>query len=233
MIEDDDDYVLNVLDRFEWQGFSFSIAETGAEGVALVRSCLPDLVILDIMLETATEGLSVLRQLRADSRTAAIPVVIHSIRADDLEIRLRGLDMGAWYCLYKHKSLSELEAVVRRALEISANGNGYAELRATRHIPVDLDTKCSVVYLNGAPTSIKLSRQQHLLLALFARRAGEVVTRDDIAREVYNAATDNATIDRLVSRLREKLGDTAEKQLYIESAHGRGYRLRRDGAVDL
>lgn len=221
MVEDDDDYVQSVVDRLEWQGFSFVIACTGDEGMRAVREHLPDLVILDLQLTKKLEGLSVLQALRADPATAAIPVIIHSVWANEKELRTRGIDQGAWYCLDKNDSLRELEACVHRALAIS--GSGAAGAR--RLVPVDYDDKTGTVWLHGAATPIKLSRQQALLLALLVRRAGRICSRDAIAREVYRtSAITNEPIDRLVSRLREKLGD-AEAAQAIEAVRGIGYKL--------
>lgn len=224
MIEDDDDYVQLVIDRLEWQGFSFVTACNAPEGIAAIRAHRPELVILDLQLTQKLEGLRVLRALREEPTTARVPVIIHSILADEREIRTSGIKLGAWYCLDKNDSISELEAYVHRALAIRADGEG----RNGRPVllPLDYDEKRGLVWIDGAPTEIKLSRQQALLLALLVRRAGQICSRDDIAREVYQTPdiADEA-IDRLVSRLRAKLDDQNTPARLIQAVRGVGYKL--------
>lgn len=224
MIEDDDDYVQLVVDRLEWQGFSFVTACTATEGIAAIRTHQPDLVILDLQLTQKLEGLRVLRALREDPATARVPVIIHSVWADERDIRTSGINLGAWYCLDKHDSLSELEAYVHRALAIRSDGmtgEGRPPL-----LPLDYNEKRGLVWVDGAMTDIKLSRQQALLLAVLVRRAGQICSRDDIAREVYQThdIADEA-IDRLISRLRAKLGDRGTPARMIQSVRGIGYKL--------
>jgi DNA-binding response OmpR family regulator len=224
LIEDDEDYAQLVIDRLSWQGFRFSLADSGRQGISMARAQLPDLVILDLQLEQKYEGLRVLQQLQSDPATRQIPVIIHSIHVDERQLRTTGIAQGAWYCVDKNDSLSELAAAVNRVLTICAGVQPSPKRQ--RWLPLDYEPEIDMVFVDGVATEIKLSRNQSLLLALLVRSGGQICARDDIAREVYNSHDiSNEQIDRLVSRLRDKLRDNAASPRFIEAVYGRGYRL--------
>jgi DNA-binding response OmpR family regulator len=227
IIEDDEDYAQSIVDCLEWQGFTFVIATAGTDGLTAVKARSPDLVILDLRLSTKLEGLSVLRQLRADPATADIPVIIHSVRADEKELRTSGIKLGAWYCLDKHDRLAELEAIVHRALDIRYRG--HIPAKRQRLVPVDYDKQAGTVWINGQAADIRLSHHQAKLLAFLVKRAGQICSRDEIAEEVYETPNvTNQQIDRLVGRLRVKLRDDTDYPRYIEAIYGVGYKLHVD-----
>ncbi len=224
IIEDDRDYTQLIVDQLEWQGFRFAIATNGAEGVRLVRAQMPDLVILDLWLTTKHEGLQVLDQLQADPLTCAIPVIIHSIRASEKLLRTNGLRLGAWYCLDKNDSLGELDAIVQRILYIQSSGHSRVAQR--RRIPLDYDQRAGTVWIDGQVTAIRLSRYQGTLLATLVEHAGQICSRDMLGLRLYGSdAFSNEQIDRMVSRLRSKLGDDPDQPRFIMTVWGQGYKM--------
>jgi DNA-binding response OmpR family regulator len=231
VIEDDEDYTQHIIDRLEWQGYRFIQAATGAAGLEVARNHRPDLIILDVRLASEREGFQVLRDLQADLLTHDIPVIVNTIKGKDVDLRTNGINLGAWYCLNKHEGLAELEAIVRRAIRIRYPiGTPTAE---SRLCPVDYELKTGTIWIDGKPTSIKLSRDQGRLLALLVEHAGQICSRDLIAETVYEVGDiSNQQIDRLVARLREKLGDGVGEARYIESVRGVGYKLRIDDVDD-
>jgi two-component system phosphate regulon response regulator OmpR len=185
------------------------------------------LIVLDIMLETSEKGFDVLRRLQGDPATHDIPVIIYSVTAKEMENRLRGFALGALWCLDKSDGITELEAIVRRALEYRQSQR--RDEPPAHLLPLDFDSKTGTVWIDGRATDIKLPPLQADLLAYLVKRPGQICDRNEIASHVYEVkekdAVSNASIDRLVSRLRALLGDDPHTPRLIESVRGKGYRL--------
>ena len=197
-------------------GFVVDVARDGVDGLHLATTGSYDLVVLDVMLPTR-DGWSVLRELRQGG--TATPVLCLTAR-DSVEDRVRGLDLGADDYLVKPFAFAELLArarsVLRRGTARSPDILRVADLeihsarhRATRH-GVRLD----------------LTPKEFLLLALLARRTGEVVTRTLIAEEVWDMSfdCDSNVVDVHVRRLRAKVDDPFPQKL-IHTMRGVGYVL--------
>jgi DNA-binding response OmpR family regulator len=226
LIEDTKAHAQNIKDRLEWLGYAIEISYSGESGLKAARDQQPDLVILDIMLETDDKGFDVIRKLQADPKTQDIPIIVYSITAKEMENRLRGFALGALWYLDRNEGITELEAIVRRALAFQQRQR-KVETPAHR-IPLDFDSKTGTVWIDGRGTDIKLPPLQADLLALLVERCGQICERDEIANRVYQAKADgvsNASIDRLVSRLRAILSDDPRNPRLIESVRGKGYRL--------
>lgn len=228
LIEDEKGMAQNVTDRLGWLGCKIQVANTGDAGLAALRADRPDLIILDIQLRTEEEGFDVLRELRGDILNRTIPVIVYSITANQLENRLRGFGLGAMWCLAKGAGLTELEAVVRVALEF------IEEQRRTPFepggMPLYFDNDSGTIWIDGQERpDIKLnSNLQRKLLALLFERRGSICSRDDIATYVYGEDVEDISdeqIDRLVSRLRAKLGDDPQKPRFIKTERDMGYKL--------
>jgi two-component system phosphate regulon response regulator PhoB len=226
LIEDTKAHAQNIKDRLEWLGYAIAISYTGESGLSAAKEQQPDLVILDIMLETDDKGFDVIRKLQADPKTQDIPIIVYSITAKEMENRLRGFALGALWYLDRNEGITELEAIVRRALALQQRQR--RDQTPNHRIPLDFDNKTGTVWIDGRATDIKLPPLQADLLALLVERSGQICERDEIASRVYKANQDsvsNASIDRLVSRLRAILGDNPGNPRLIESVRGKGYRL--------
>jgi DNA-binding response OmpR family regulator len=112
--------------------------------------------------------------------------------------------------------------VVRIALRSNSQRTRRSRARLE---PLDFDSKAGVVWIDGKSTAIELTLLQAKLLAFLVDHSGEICSRDEIASSVYGAFTSNEAIDRLVSRLRDKLDDNPKKPRFIDSVRGVGYRL--------
>jgi OmpR family response regulator RpaB len=223
LIEDTKAHAQNITDRLSHLGYELTIVYTGPDGLAAARAVAPNLIILDIRLETDEEGFDVLRTLQADPSTCDIPVIIYSVTAKDMENRLRGLHLGALWCLDKNDGITELEATVRRALRLEAQ---RSQAPASPHrLPLDFDRRSGTIWIDGRKAEIKLTLLQARLLDCLAEHAGEICSRDDISQYVYKTEVSNEVIDRLVSRLREKLADSSKQPRFIENVRGVGYKL--------
>lgn len=226
LIEDNEKEAEAIADFLEPIGAVIQHTPTGDAGLAAAKADRPDAIILDIRLATEDEGFRVLRALRDDPATRSIPVVVFSVTGGEVDNRIRGLRLGAYYYLLKTKSLAELEATLRRALEISHDHP--AELPDPRQMSLYFDHDSGALWLDGQRTNVGLSDLQRKLLAFLFERRGLICSRDDIAARVYETETNNQMIDRLVSRLREKLGDDPTSPRFIETVRGVGYKLLVD-----
>jgi DNA-binding response OmpR family regulator len=200
-------------------GFAVDATGDGIEGKWYAESNDYDLIVLDIMLP-GCDGLEILRHLRAAGKTA--PVLLLTAR-DEVDDRVRGLDLGADDYLAKPFAINELLARVR-ALTRRRYGARNPLLRLD-----DLEIDTSTRQVRRAAQNIALTPREYALLELLALKSGQVVTRDEIWEHLY-AFADDATsnvVEATVARLRRKLGGDALRPL-LHTRRGFGYLLGSD-----
>lgn len=192
--------------------------DSGEEAARYIAANRFDAVLLDLMLPNVS-GLTVLKQVRqANCQT---PVIVLSAR-DTVPEMVRALDIGADDYLTKpfHLDilLARLRSVVRRGPVTSA-----AELVAGS---VSLNQKQWTAWLDGI--QLDLTRREYMLLETFVRRAGQVLTRDQLADAVWGvgAEVSNNNLDVHIHSLRSKLGPKGA--IYIQTLRGVGYVLQRE-----
>ena len=197
-------------------GYVADIAENGEDGLYLASNSEYDLLILDVMLPQR-DGWSVITELRRTGRQT--PVLFLTAR-DSVPDRVKGLDLGADDYLVKPFAFSELLARIRTILR---RGPGRRS-EALRFAELELDPLSHKATRAGK--RLELTPKEFLLLALFVRRAGEVLSRTLIAEQVWDMNFDSATnvVDVHVRRLRSKVDDPFEKKL-IHTIRGVGYVL--------
>jgi two-component system copper resistance phosphate regulon response regulator CusR len=221
LIEDEPNTVAYLLQGLSENGYIVD-AEVSAElGFRMAVRGVYDLVVLDINLPDRN-GWWVLKELRdADCQT---PVLCLTCRGD-VEDRVRGLDLGADDYLTKPFAFSELLARIRSVLRRGVERQ--PEVIRVADLEVHL-TRRQVVRA-GAPLR-ELRPKEFALLALLARRAGEVLSRTTIVEHVWNADFDFETnaVDVQIKRLREKVDDPFKRKL-IHTVRGVGYVLEDRG----
>ncbi len=197
-------------------GYVVDLAADGEDGLRLARSGSYELVILDVMLP-GRDGWSVLGELRREGLQT--PVLFLTAR-DSLPDRVKGLNLGADDYLVKPYAFSELLARVRSILRRGPVRREETLKRA------DLEIDFVRHRAARAGRKLDLTPKEFALLALLARRAGEVLTRTAIAEEVWDMNFDGGTnvVDVHVRRLRSKVDDPFEKKL-IHTVRGMGYVL--------
>ena len=200
-------------------GFVVDLARNGPDGLHLAQTGDHDLLILDVMLP-GLDGWALLQAVReAGSET---PVLFLTAR-DEVEDRVRGLELGADDYLVKPFAFSELLARVRTLLR-----RGRAkEPEILRVADLELDLRRRRALRGGA--RIDLTAKEFALLELFLRRQGEVLPRMLIASQVWDMNFDRDTnvIEVAVRRLRAKVDDPFERKL-IRTVRGMGYTLDAD-----
>lgn len=197
-------------------GFAVRLARNGRDGLAIASEEEIELVVLDVMLPRM-DGWQVLEALRADPGTEQIPVLFLTAR-DEVEDRVRGLELGADDYLVKPFAFVELVARIRTLLRRGP----VREEELIRIADLEIDVLRRRVR-RGAAT-IVLTAQEFALLHLLARRRGQVLSRALIASQVWdmNFDSDTNVIDAAVRRLRRKIDDPFALKL-IHTRRGMGY----------
>jgi two-component system copper resistance phosphate regulon response regulator CusR len=198
-------------------GFVVDLARDGTDGLHLALYGEYDLVILDVMLP-GLDGWQVLRALR--DRGLHMPVLFLTAR-DQVEDRVKGLELGADDYLVKPFSFAELLARVRTILR---RGKGVSEVTTLQVADLELDLLRRRV--SRAGRRIDLTAKEFGLLELLMRRQGEVLPRSMIASQVWdmNFDSDTNVIEVAVRRLRLKIDEAHEIKL-IQTVRGMGYVL--------
>jgi len=221
LVVDDEPMVREVVARYlRRDGLRVEEAADGAGALAWLSAHRPDLVVLDIMLP-GTDGLTILRRLRAEGD---IPVILLTARTEEAD-RVLGLELGADDYVVKPFSPRELAARVRTVLRRSgspaAPSGGplvYGSLR--------IDPATREVHVDGRP--VALTVKEFDLLHALARSPRTVFSRRQLLAEVWDSAPeyqDPATVTVHVGRLRQKLETDPDEPRWITTARGVGYRF--------
>lgn len=190
--------------------------ECGDEFWKACEKRVPDLLVLDIMLP-GEDGLTILKRLRADVRTKALPVIIVSAKSTELDT-VKGLDLGADDYIVKPFGIMEFVSRVKvalRRIEKTANQNlQYGE--------ISLDDEKRLVYAQGE--LCQLTFKEYELLKFLLINAGIVLTRERIMASVWGTdfEGESRTVDMHIKTLRQKLGDSAN---VIKTVRNVGYKI--------
>jgi phosphate regulon transcriptional regulator PhoB len=223
VVDDEADLVKVVKYNLEREGWKVQAAGDGASGYEAARRGLPDLIVLDLMLP-GMDGLEVCRKLRAEPRTARIPIVMLTAKGSESD-RIVGLEMGADDYLAKPFSPRELVARVKAVLRRVAPAPEAGDESALSVADVQLDPGRHEVSVKGK--SVGLTATEFRLLHTLMKRPGQVFSRDRLIDGAIgeDAHVVDRTIDVHVTALRKKLGKAGAM---IETVRGVGYRIRDD-----
>lgn len=223
----EDDFAVGNLVRhaFEKDGHEAAIAARGTDGLKLVESWQPDLVLLDLTLPDM-DGRDVLRDIRAHD---SLPVIVVSGRGEELD-RVLGLEMGSDDYIVKPFSIVELVARCRAVLR-RTQANHAADPDTLNHM--DLSMNLPERRFQRGADDVALTKREFEVMRWLLAEPGKLVTRADLAHTLWGVSARQASrsIDVCVSSIREKLGESSKCPRYIETVHGVGYRLARP-AVD-
>lgn len=202
------------------EGMMVDFAHTGPDGLHLLLTVRYDLAILDVMLP-GLDGWTILETARrAESPT---PVLFLSAR-DDIEDRVRGLELGAEDYLVKPFAFSELLARVRVILRRNDGSQNVRE--SSRFEVADLSLDLLKHRASRSGDRLELTPKEFALLTLLMRRAGEVQSRTVIADQVWdmNFESDTNVVEVAIRRLRTKIDDPYPLKL-LHTVRGVGYVL--------
>jgi len=218
--EDESDIRDLISFNLEREHMETLLAKDGVEAFEIAKQKSPDLIVLDLMLPRM-DGVTVFKELRQDSRTRDIPVIMLTAKAQLNDV-ISGLEMGADDYLTKPFSPKELvlrvKALLRRINTTTANSTiSSGKFR--------LDKNTLHCFVSGE--QVDLTPTEFKLLLLIVEREGTVQNREDLLREVwgYRDTANSRTLDTHIKRLREKLGDLSR---CIETVRGVGYQYRNN-----
>ena len=221
VVEDNSDLAYGLRNNLEIEGYTVTVASTGAEGLATARRLRPDLMVLDLMLPEM-DGFRVLKALRAEGHQW--PILILTARGEEAD-KVRGLRLGADDYVTKPFGVLELLARVEALLRRSAPGGVGPSV--WRFGAIEVDPNARAVRRGGAEVSLT-PKEFDLLVALLDRQGG-VASRYDLMQSVwsYQADVSSRTVDTHIAELRRKLEDNPRQPEYILTVRKTGYRLQR------
>ncbi len=203
----EDDIEVREMETYALKSSGFDVMSFDC-GKALdeqVKSVVPDLFILDIMLP-GEDGLSILKRLRNQENTRNVPVIMLTAKGTELD-KVKGLDLGADDYIAKPFGILELISRVRAVLRRS--GQGPAESTEASNLAlggVILDDQRRSVTVDGV--AVELTFKEYELLKLLMSRPGTVFSRQQILEKIWGIDfdMDTRTVDMHVKTLRQKLG---------------------------
>lgn len=215
LVIDDDRKLLDLVKEYLSQyDMCVETALRADHGIELLNSFQPDLVILDVMMPDL-DGFSACREIRKQS---SVPIIMLTARGDVMD-RVVGLEIGADDYMPKpfepRELLARIQAILRRLAPPQSNKLRCGELF------VDLQRKSAAL----AGADLHLTTTELEILSLFLSKPGVVLSRDTIMDHLRGIDCDafNRSIDIAMSRLRKKLGDSAEQPKYFKTVWAKGY----------
>lgn len=199
-------------------GFRAVGFENSREFYAALADDTPELIMLDIMLP-GEDGISILKRLKADARTADIPVIMATAKGNEYD-KVIGLDLGADDYLAKPFGMMEMASRVRAVLRRSGRAAEKQQLIRVGGLEMNLGEH--IVTADGI--RIQLTLKEFELLRTFMTNPGRAFTREQLLSSVWceDFLGETRTVDVHVGTLRQKLGGCGK---YIRTVRGVGYRL--------
>jgi DNA-binding response OmpR family regulator len=216
-VDDEPDLLELVAIHLGKSGFQARTFANGQSLLAALKSSRPDLLILDLMLPDL-DGLDICRRMKAEPRTAAIPILMLTARADEVDIVL-GLELGADDYMVKPFSpkvlIARVKAVLRRRNEepvMQEVIGGILEIDPDRH----------TVSVSGRP--VELTSTEFAILRILTRNPGWVLSREKILDRLWgdDKSVLDRTVDVHIKNLRDKLGLAGS---LIKNVRGVGYKI--------
>lgn len=218
VVDDEERIIRFVRLHFEMKGARVLEATNGREALELVRTELPDLVVLDVRMP-GMDGLETLRELR---RVSDVPVIMLTVQADEPD-RVLGLDLGADDYMAKPFSPVELVSRAQAVLRRTQTGTQQRVVAVDGDLSIDFGAREAIVRGERVP----LRPTEWRLLYHLVRNAGWVLTHEQILSKVWGPEyVDQENYVRLyVTYLRQKLEKDPSRPRYIHTERGTGYRF--------
>jgi len=218
VVEDDRDIAALVERYLQKAGFAVEVLSSGRDALTAIAARPPDLLVLDLMLPHV-DGLEICRVVRGNARTASIPVIMLTARAEESD-RIVGLEIGADDYIAKPFSPNELVARVRALLRRTSRQPAPGGVATYRSIVVDAERHT----VSAAGAGVTLTAKEFLLLEYLMKHRGRVLSRDVLLTDVwgYTYTGGTRTVDVHVRRLREKLPELGVALVTVKQF---GYKL--------
>lgn len=225
LVVDDESNIVDILKfNLEREGYEVLCAYDGGEALEQVKSGVPDLVLLDVMLPVM-DGFGVLEEIRKTDKLT--PVIMLTAREEERD-KVLGLEIGADDYIVKPFSVRELMARVktniRRMTVIEPVEEAAKTAPSAAGLVLDKDRMC-VIKKNGE--TVDLTQREYDLIKFMSAEMGRIFSREELMSGVWNYDYygDLRAVDVAVRRLREKLEDDPANPQYIMTKRGAGYYL--------
>ena len=219
-IEDDNgirDLIVYTLTAsgYEAKGFADS-----SEFWTAVKQEIPTLILLDVMLPNE-DGISILKKIRSDKKTAEVPVIMETAKETEYD-KVVALDLGADDYLTKPFGMMEMVSRVRAVLRRTSKEEKKQDLKLNE---LEINASRHIVYVNK--NEVYLTLKEYDLLKLFMENIGRAFTRDQLLSSVWGTeyVGETRTVDVHIGTLRTKLGSAGD---YIKTVRGVGYRMEEE-----
>ena len=226
LVIEDEKSICDFISRtLELNDYRVMTANTGKDGLAIITSQLPDLVLLDLGLPDM-DGMDIIRQTREWS---SMPIIVISARTQERE-KVDALDVGADDYITKPFGTSELLARIRTAMrhsnKISSNNQLVMKEYKAKGLRVDFDKRR--ITLDG--NEVHLTRVEYRIVSILAQNSGKVITYDALINQIWGPyAGDNNRILRVnMANIRRKIEKNPAEPEYIFTELGVGYRMLED-----
>ena len=218
VVDDEPDILELVSLHLKTAGFSVRAFPNAGQFLKSLASRVPDLVVLDLMLPDA-DGIDICKDLKADARTAHVPVMMLTARSEEFD-RVLGLEIGADDYVTKPFSPKELVARVKALLR----RNEQRHAAKTIELPGDVVIDLNRFRVTVGDEKVELTTTEFRILSILSERRGWVFSRDELLSRLWGdeKAVLDRTIDVHITNLRKKLGKAGR---LIENVRGVGYRL--------
>ena len=225
IIEDEKNICEFIAATLKAQGYKAITTALGRDGLSLIASQCPELILLDLGLPDI-DGMEVIKQVRSYS---AIPIIVISARTQEKE-KVMALDLGADDYITKPFGSNELLARIRTALRHGNRpaGGGAAVDRTYKAKGLVIDFDKRLVTVDGE--SVHLTQVEFKIVSCLARNSGRVITYDSLISHVWGPyADDNNRILRVnMANIRRKLEKNPAEPQFILTEIGVGYRMAED-----
>ena len=219
-VEDDENIRDLIVYTLENTGFTARGFADGGSFREALREEKPELVLMDVMLP-GEDGVSLLKRVRENSETAAIPVIMVTAKGAEFD-KVKALDLGADDYVTKPFGMMELVSRIKAVLRRTGGGADSGEEGILALGEIAMDTKKHQVTVAGVKTALTL--KEYELLKKLMINSDVVLTRDQLLEDVwgYDFDGETRTVDVHIRTLRQKLGSAGDR---IETVRGVGYRI--------
>lgn len=203
------------------ESYKVLTASTGKDGLSLIASQCPDMILLDLGLPDI-DGIQVIEKIRTFTKT---PIIVISARIQEEE-KVNALDCGADDYITKPFGTSEMMARIRTALRHSHRTEDSESVYHCGDLTINFEKRL----ITCGDEEIHLTQIEYKLVSLLARQAGKVLTYDYLIRQIWGPYSDNNNQILLVNmaHIRRKLEKNPAEPEYIFTEIGVGYRMRED-----
>jgi len=232
LVVDDETYIVELVKfNLEKEGYKVVVANDGLSALETVKSEMPDLIILDIMLPKI-DGLEVCRTLKLNPEYKSIPIIMLTAKGEEFDTVL-GLEMGADDYIKKPFSPREMIARVKARLRAVKLLKAEKAMGKKVYVYKDLLVIPEKYEAFIGEKKLELTPKEFELLGLMISNQGRVFTREALLEKVwgYEYSGDTRTVDVHIRHLRQKLSDDSAYPDYIETVRGVGYRFAEDKPV--